>query len=523
MATTPIQIYQKHQLIIYINRLSIFDVIFCKSVVKLNKKLPAMRKLLLFLGFTICYNAQAQQKYSLQQCITTALDNNLQLKQGQLQVQVSQNVLNQSNYQKYPNLNFSGSQGIQSGRNIDPFTNQFVEQSVNFSQFGINTGVVLFSGFQQKNTIKQNQQNVLASQKDLDGIRNTLSVNVANAYLTVLNNEEQLDNTRRQVSATLLQLDRTTKLVKAGSLAQTTLFDIQAQLANEELAVVNAQNTVELSKLALKQLMNLPANEAVDIVRIQLPDPSLNPYDATIEQVYNAALKYLPDMEAAKLRIESAKTGVEIVKGTKMPTISLSGGLSSSYSSAAPTERFVGDGGALRTIDVPSQTRYVQFGGSQIPIIEKVGVPSGSLQRFGYLNQLDFNRNANLGIGLRMPIFNGYAAKYRIASAQIQQKNLEYQSQIIQNQIRQNVEQAYYTMLNAAKRFQATSNQVQSLDLAFKAAESRFNAGAINSLDYNIAKTNLDRARGNLIQAKYDYVFRTKILDFYQNKPLSVE
>jgi outer membrane protein len=122
-----------------------------------------------------------------------------------------------------------------------------------------------------------------------------------------------------------------------------------------------------------------------------------------------------------------------------------------------------------------------------------------------------------------MPIFNGYAVKYRIANAQIQQKNLEYQSQNIRNQIRQSVEQAYYTMLNAAKRFQATSNQVQSLELAFKAAESRFNAGAINSLDYNIAKTNLDRARGNLIQSKYDYIFRTKILDFYQNKPLTVE
>jgi outer membrane protein len=318
-------------------------------------------------------------------------------------------------------------------------------------------------------------------------------------------------------------LDRTTKLVKAGSLAQTTLYDIQAQVANDELAVVNAQNSVEIAKLTLKQLMNLPANEQVDIVRIQLRDPSLNPYDATIDQVYNAAVKYLPDMEAAKLRIESAKTGIEIIKGAKMPTISLNGGLSSSYSSAAPSERFVGDGGALKTVDIPSQTRYVQYAGVQVPVIDRITIPSGSLQNFGYFSQLNFNRNANISIGLRMPIFNGYAVKYRIANAQIQQKNLEYQSQNIRNQIRQSVEQAYYTMLNAAKRFQATSNQVQSLELAFKAAESRFNAGAINSLDYNIAKTNLDRARGNLIQSKYDYIFRTKILDFYQNKPLTVE
>jgi outer membrane protein len=482
-----------------------------------------MKKWLLPLGFALCFQAQAQQKYSLQQCISTALDNNLQLKQGQLQVQVNQNNLEQSRYQRYPNLNFNGSQGVQSGRNIDPFTNQFVEQSVNFSQFGLNTGVTIFNGFQQKNAIKQNEQNAMAAQKDYEATKNTLSVNIANAYLTILNNEEQLDNTRRQVAATVLQLDRTTKLVKAGSLAQTTLYDIQAQMANDELAVVNAQNNVEIAKLSLKQLMNLPANEQVDIVRIQLRDPSLNPYDATIDQVYNAAVKYLPDMEAAKLRIESAKTGIEIIKGAKMPTISLNGGLSSSYSSAAPSERFVGDGGALKTVDIPSQTRYVQYAGVQVPVIDRITIPSGSLQNFGYFSQLNFNRNANISIGLRMPIFNGYAVKYRIANAQIQQKNLEYQSQNIRNQIRQSVEQAYYTMLNAAKRFQATSNQVQSLELAFKAAESRFNAGAINSLDYNIAKTNLDRARGNLIQSKYDYIFRTKILDFYQNKPLTVE
>jgi outer membrane protein len=479
-----------------------------------------MKKWLLLTGFAFCFQAQAQQKYSLQQCISTALDNNLQLKQGQLQVQVNQNNLDQSRYQRYPNLNFNGSEGAQFGRNIDPFTNQFVQQTVNFSSLGLNTGIMLYSGYQLQNTIKQNQLNTQAAQKDYEATKNTLSVNVANAYLTVLNNEEQLDNTRRQVAATVLQLERTTKLVKAGSLAQTTLYDIQAQMANDELAVVNAQNSVEIAKLTLKQLMNLPANEQVDIVRIQLQDPSLNPYDASIDQIYNAAVKYLPDMEAAALRIKGAEMGINIAKGAKMPTISLNAGLSSNFSTAA--RKFV-YGDLTQISDIPSVTKYVQVGTNKLPIIERTLTDPGNLTSIPFFNQLNTNRNENINIGIRMPIFNGYAVKYRVANAQIQQKNLELQSQTIRNQIRQNVEQAYYTMLNAAKRFQATSNQVQSLELAFKAAESRFNAGAINSLDYNIAKTNLDRARGNLIQAKYDYIFRTKILDFYQNKPLTVE
>ena len=483
-----------------------------------------MKKWLLMAIFaaTFATSAEAQQKLDLEQCIATALQNNLQIKQAQLQVQGNQNALEQSRFSRYPNLNFNASQGVQLGRNINPFTNQFVEQSVNFSQFQLSAGATIFSGYQIQNGIKQNSLNLQATQKDLESNRNNLIVNVATAYLNALNGEEQLDNARRQAETTQLQLTRTEKLVKAGTLPEMNLYDIQAQLANDELTIVNAQNNVEVSKLTLKQLMNLPANEQFDIERINVPTPSTAPYDATIDQVFNAALKYLPDMEAAQLRIEAARTGVEIARGAKLPVLSVNGGLSSSFSSAAPKERFIGNGGVGQLIDIPSQTRYVSFQNIRVPLIEQITIPSGDIKRFGYFDQLDFNRNASLSLNLRMPIFNGYQVRYRIANAQIQQKNAELQSGIVRNQVRQNVEQAYYNMTNAAKRYQATAKQVESLERAFRASESRFSAGAINSVDYNIAKTNLDRARINLIQAKYDYLFRTKILDFYQNKPFKL-
>lgn len=482
------------------------------------------KRLLAFaLGLSAFVHVQAQQRYNLQQSITIALENNLQLRQLMLQVQTNQNVFEQSKWQRYPTLNFNGSQGLQSGRNIDPFTNQFVEQTVNFSNFSLNTGVNLFNGYQQKNIIKQNQLNVQATQKDVEANRNALVLNVASAYITLLNNREQLEFARRQAETTRLQLDRTDRLVKAGSLSQINLYDIQSQLANDELAIVNAQNNIELAKLTLKQYLNLPASEAFEIEPINLPAPSTAPYNATLEQVYNAAIKYLPDLDAANLRIESAKTAIEIARGAKLPSITLGGGLSSSFSSAAPKQRFVGDGGASKTVDVPSTTRYVSYGGFTVPVIEKVTVPSGAIQDFGYFDQIGFNRNASLSLSLRMPIFNGYQVRYRIANAIIQQKNLEYQYQIIQNQIRQTVEQAYYSMVNAAKRYDATSRQIESLELSFKAAELRFNAGAINATEYNIAKTNLDRSRASLIQAKYEFLFRTKILDFYQSRSITLE
>lgn len=483
-----------------------------------------MKKGLLALALGIAAFAQAQQKYGLQECVNIALKNNLQLQQQQLQVQGSQNNLEQSRWQRYPTLNFNAGQGVQSGRNIDPFSNGFVEQAVNFSNFGLNTGVLLFNGYQLKNTIRQNQLNVQANQKDAESNRNGVTLNVATAYLNVLNNQEQLEFARRQVETTRLQLDRTEKLVKGGALPEINLYDIRSQLANDELAIINAQNNIEIAKLTLKQLMNLPANEVFEIEPINLAAPSATqPYDATLDQVYNASLKYLPDMEAANLRIESSKTGVEIAKGAKMPTISFGGNLSSAFSSAAPNQRFVGDGGTPRVVDVPSTTKYVSYAGIQVPVIERTTIPSGSIENFGYFNQLSFNRNASLSLSLRMPIFNGYQVKYRIANAQIQQKNAELQSQIIRNQVRQTVEQAYYNMLNAAKRYEATGKQVESLELSFKAAEARLNAGALNAAEYNISKNNLDRARISLLQAKYDYIFRTKILDFYQNKPLTLE
>lgn len=168
-----------------------------------------MRKWLLALALGFSSYAYTQQKYSLQQCVEIALQNNLQLKQGQLQVQNNQNIFEQSQWQRYPNLNFNGSQGLQSGRNIDPFTNQFVERTVNFSNFGINTGITLFNGYQLKNTVRQNQLNLQASQKDIESNRNTLILNVANGYLNVLNNQEQLEFARAQAQTTQLQLERT--------------------------------------------------------------------------------------------------------------------------------------------------------------------------------------------------------------------------------------------------------------------------------------------------------------------------
>ena len=381
--------------------------------------------------------AANKMSLTLEECVQIALQNNPQIKQAGLQVAANENNLIQSKWQRWPNLGFSASQGFSFGRNIDPFTNQFVQRNISFNNFGLNAGATLYNGSQLQNNIKQNDLTLKASEKDLAATRNDIMLNVALAYLNILSNRELIEVARQQGAATQLQLDRTQRLVDAGSLAESQLFDLRAQLANDELSLVNAENNLESSKLQLKQLMNLPGSETIDVQAIDAPDPALRAYENTVNEVFDTALQNLPQMEAAKLRVQSAGAAIEIVKAQGLPSLSISGGINTQFSSAAPKTRFVGDGSQGTTQEVVSQTRYVVVGDETLPITEVVQVPGGSLQTFNYLDQLNFNRNSSLQLSLRVPIFSNFQTKYRVANARIQQQNLEQQANIVTQQIRQ--------------------------------------------------------------------------------------
>ncbi|MCF2500892.1 TolC family protein [Dyadobacter chenhuakuii] len=494
--------------------------------------LKSLRKsALLFIVFCVCVagntafaqkdTSQAANTYSLEDCIRIALETNPSIKISELTVQTNGNIYAQSKWQRWPSISFSASQGFSSGRNIDPFTNQFVQQNVNSNNYQLGGQLTLFNGFQIKNNIKFNNENYKASAKDLDAARNDIMLNVALSYLQVMTNIELIGVARLQVEASQLQVDRTAKLVEAGTLAESNLLDLKAQLANDELTLVNAENNLETAKLNLKQFMNMPGSEPINVVMIQVADPTLQAYDATIQEIFEVALGNLPQMQAAELRIAAAKTNIDLAKGAALPSLTLNGGIYTAYSSAAPKERFVSDGSGTKITEVISPTDYIIVNNQQLPIVQKIETPNGALRTFGYLDQLNFNRNSAINLNLTIPIFTNFRVKYNVANAKIQQKTYEYQAQQVQLTIRKNVEQAYIDMTNAAKRYSATANQVQALQETFRVSQVRFDVGAINSVEYNIAKANLDRANGNLVQAKYDYVFRTKILDFYMNRPLS--
>ncbi|MFT4031161.1 MAG: TolC family protein [Siphonobacter sp.] len=466
------------------------------------------------LGITPAFGqTDTPPKLTLQECVEIAWKNNLQVKQSQVQVEINRNTLDQSRYNRLPTVNSTIGQGLNLGRNIDPYTNTYITQTLNYNNLSLNSSTTLYNGGIINNTIEQNKLNLLASEQDIQASRDQVALNVVLAYLQVLNNEDVLTTSRTQVEITQQQVNRTEKLVNAGSLPLANLLDLRAQLANNELSVVTAENNLALSNLQLIQLMNDRTIQRLSLDRMSINTPD-DTYNTSIQQIYDLAVHTQAAVKAAELRILSARTGVAIARGSYYPTLLFNFSLGTNYSSAARSS-------VLGSPTTVTTAALVDFNGQQVPVTFTTQQYSYTYQNISWLNQYSNNLNGGVGLSLRIPIFNAYQVRYRSANATLNVKNQEYQAENTRLQLRQNIEQAYINMTGAAKRYASISKQVESLEQAFKASESRFNAGAINSVDYNLAKANLDQAKINQIQAKYDYILRIKILDYYQNKPLS--
>ena len=482
------------------------------------KQMRVVMALLLTTGLSGAYaqtTASAPARVNLQQCIDIAQQNNILIRQGRLTVANSELQVRQSRLNQLPTAVFQANQGINGGRSINPQSNAFVQQLINSSSYQLNTSATLYNGGVLRSTVKQNELALQAGQQELNATQNNVSLTVAQNYLNVLTGTEQLAVTQRQADVTRAQLERMQRLVAAGSAPESNVFDLQATLASNEVDIVTAQNTLDLAKVALLQAMNVPINQNFDVEPINVPDPGLDPYTASVQQLYDVASTNLPEVKGADLRVKSATLGVQVAKGGLYPTLSLNAGLSTIFSSAASVA--TPNGQVLGQATVGYFTDPVT--GAQFPV--NAPITGNDVNGVSYGTQLKNNFSQSASLFLRVPIFQGNLSRNRITTAKIQQQNAELTALNTRLTLRQQIETAYTQMKAGANKYRATQVQVLSLERAFQMAESRLNAGAINATDYSIAKTNLDRARASLVQAKYDYVFRTKILDYYQNKSLS--
>jgi len=448
------------------------------------------------------------QKLTLRQSVEAALNNNLLIKQTDLQMKAAGVNLSQAKSNVLPDLFGTAGHGLNQGRSIDPFSNSYINQQVNYDNYNVSSGVVLFNGFQLQNLVKQNSLTYEANKMDLQQTKENVMLNVILAYLQILNNEELLQQSINQAEVTRKQVERLHVLNEAGAIAPGQFYDLKGQLANDELAIVNNQNAVNASKLTLSQLMNVPYAANVRPEKVTADTLSLN-YVGDSKSLYEISVKQLAIVRAAELRQQSAQKSVQVAKGNFYPTIGLSGSFNTNYSSAASKDI------AVNTIEVPSDD-YVNVNGSKVSVMTTR--TNFSSQKISYSDQFNNNYNTSLYLSISVPIFNRFFAKNRVALAKLDLQNAEVAAQTVKTQLSQNIDQAFFNMEAAMERYKTLQQQVTDFSESYRTAEVRFNAGAINQVDYIIAKNNVERARINFISAKYDYIFRTKILDYYQNK-----
>ena len=477
-----------------------------------------MRKytILVFLLLSIMFSAGAQEVqrglWTLEDCIEYAMENNIQIKMSVLNTQYNENLLKQSRLSQIPNLNGSANYSYSWGRALDQTTYQFTDdQQINSISLGISSSVNLFNGLKVRNTIEQNELNLMASYEDVEKVKNDISLNIAAAYLTILFNKELKAVTENQLEITAQQVDRTRKMVDAGKLAEGSYLEIEAQRASEELNLVNADNQLAISILNLQQMLDLPIDTAFDVVIPVLEDPAEDPIVMSAVEVYRIAEQEMPQIKGAELSLQSSEKQLSIAKGGRSPQLYLSGNFNSGYSDIR--EQFVEYG----------ETPAVPIGITD----DGVNVNSYPYQTplygaYPFFDQLRDNRSAGVGLGLSIPIFNGWQVNTSIANARIMLENSKLELQSKKLELYASIHQAYADALAALKKFTATEHALVSMEESFKYTEKKFEVGLVNTVDYNTSKNQLTATQSDLLQAKYDFIFRTKILNFYRGEPITL-
>ena len=443
-----------------------------------------MKKILILI-FTCLLSSQglifSQQKtWSLEECIKYAIENNIQIKQQVIQTAVQQNSLDLSKFQLLPNLNGQASYSYSFGRALDQNTYQFFNQTLQSDYFYLGGSMPVFNGLQYYNAIQKNKYLVLASQQDLQDISDNVALNVALAYLQILLNKELVAANENQLNITLQQIEKTRKLVDAGSVAKGNLLQIEAQAAQEELSLITQKNLLETSVLVLTQFLELKTPAGFEVV---VPEINVDPntiVSGNIDEIYAIAEKNRPEIKSSELKLRASEYGLKMAKGGRSPGVSLNYSLN---------------------------TRYTDI--SNVP-----GVSFNS--------QLKNNKNSGVGLTLNIPILNGWQVNKNISNSKLNVESSQYSLEGTQKQLNKNIQQAYTDAVAALKKFNVSIKAIASTEESFRYTEQKFNVGMVTPVDYNAAKTQLLKAQSDMAQAKYEFVFKTKVLDFYKGIPLKL-
>jgi outer membrane protein len=460
---------------------------------------------------TICISF-AQQPWTLQQCIDQALKNNIQIKQTSLNNDLNKVQVTQSYTNMLPSINGSASQNYFFGRSIDPYTNVYTNQQIRSNSFSLSGNMSLFEGLQMQNNLKASKLNYLSSQNDLKKIENDISLNVMNYFLQVLYNEELLNITKSQMDATGVERNRLKRMYELGSVNKGNYLDFESQFATDEVKYIQAQAQMDQSILLLTQLLELDTMKNFSIAK---PEIMVPPYDTTqlkVDDIFQLALKTQPDVKSSEYKMLGSEKALSAAKGALYPRLYVGGTISTNLSTSNKD--------IVYTEQQPIK-KEIGFTNAGDTVFSYVPDVRTSISNTPFENQFNDNLGKNVGFTLQVPIFNNWSSRSNIERSRINLEQSRLSNELTKKSLYKSVQQAVTDVMSSYKKFVAGQRSVDALEETYNYNQQRLNLGMINSYDYLISKNNLANAQANLLQAKYDYIFKIKVLDFYQGKPLS--
>jgi outer membrane protein len=482
--------------------------IFLKDLLS-QLKFMGFKKPFLVLAFIAGSFVAVAQQMTLQQCIDYALAHNITIQQAALNEDLAKVGVNQSTMNLFPNLNGFAGNNYYYGRSIDPNTNTFTNDQVRSNSFSLSSSVALFEGFSLQNTLKQSKLNYMASRFDLQKVQNDIALNVVTFYLQVLYNEELLTVTKSQRDATALQRDRTNRMFEAGALSKGNQLDMESQLAQDEVRLITAQAQYDQAVLGLKQLLEMDTVKDFSIVAPAVEPPAMNAGYTDVGGIYATALNNQPDIKSYEYRVRSAEKGVSIARGSMWPRLSGNGSLSTTYTTSKQDVKY--------TLGPPEMVGYTQ---DSVPVYSLYST-NASFTKTPFSDQLDQNLSKTVGLSLSIPIFDNWQVHNGIQRAKINLEQSQLNLLTAQKGLLKSIQQAVADAAASNQKLIAGQKSVAALTESMNYNEQKYNLGLISTYDYLLSKTNLARSQADLLQAKYDYIFRIKVIDFYLGKPLT--
>jgi len=454
-------------------------------------KINKYNSLIVALLFGLGLSAQTQPKqWTLEECVRYALDNNITIKLSELDVKSAVIDKKGALGSYLPSVSGNASHSWNIGLNINPVTNIATTQTTQYSSLGLNAGVDIFKGLQNLNAYRRAKLSIVASQYQLLKMQEDISLNVANAFLEILFNKENLKVKKEQLAIDEKRFARSEEMVNAGTIPRGDLFDLKATVATDQQAIIVAENNLLISKLSLAQLLQLKEFADFDVIDDTNAKDENNILAQTPVEIYNKAREIRTEVKLAQTNLEIAEKSVAVARGAYQPTLR---GFYQFSTSASYSDRLSG-------VDANNNPIYI----APDPV----------------LNQFSDNKGHNFGFQLSVPIFNGYTVKNNVERSRVSLEKSKIDLEQKSLDLQRNVYTAFTDAKGALNAYESSTVTLEARQQAYNYAKEKYDVGLMNSFDFTQAQTLLTNAQSDVIRTKYDYMFKIKILEFYFGIPI---